>query len=176
MQRPVTLLLVFLAALAGPASAIEPTTWTVTLSGALGGTEDAEPSPGYGMNGFQIGFAMATDPGGRLGVRYGQLGLDDPTGSWDQADMDWVTMGGEYWFGGDWFDSGIFLALGGYRLDGLQQGVVADETTWGLSMGTTAEWRLSKNFSVNGELSGHWADFSDAQIFVLGTLGVGVHF
>lgn len=176
MQRSVTYLLLILAAIAGPAVAIEPTTWTVTLSGALGGTEDAEPAPGYGMTGFQVSFAMATDVGGRLAVRYGQLGLDDPTGAWDQADLDWATIGGEYWFGGDWFDSGMFLALGAYRLDGLREGFVADETSWGLAVGSTAEWRLSENFSINGELSGHWADFDDAQIFILGTLGVGVHF
>ena len=162
---------------AQPLLAESPTLWRIGVAVGLGGTEDAESSPGYDGSALQLTFAMDGDSGTSLVARVGSIDFGDKDiDSLTEPEMRWVTIGGEYDFRGRWFDSGLFLALGGYQLEGTLGGISTDETAWGLSFGSTAEWRLNQRFSIDAELAGHWADFEQAQIFLVGTVGMSVHF
>jgi hypothetical protein len=172
-----SLLLVTLLCGSAPLTAQSTTLWRVGLAAGIGGTEDADVSPGYDASVLQLTLGMNGEAGTSLVARIGSMDFDgEQINSLVDPEMRWATLGGEYRFRGRWFESGLFLALGGYQLEGDFAGVSEDETAWGLSFGSTAEWRLSQHFSVDAELSGHWADFDQAQIFLVGLVGVSVHF
>lgn len=179
MLRQVTLRLSLLALVCvpGAAAGIEPTTWSLVAMGGLGGSSDATPDPGYGNTALQLRGSLTGDGGSRLFVRVGAVEFgEEAIGAFSEADLQWVTVGGEYRFPSGWFESGLFLGLGGYRLEGDRLGVDDDQASWGVTLGSTAEWRLSRHWSFDLELAGHWADLDDAQIFLVGLAGVGFHF
>lgn len=176
LRRPLALLLLLVVSTA-TAAAGEDSLWRIGLSAGLGGTEDSEPSPGYDASALQLSVAMIGQAGSQLVLRIGRIDFDDePLGGLEAPELRWATLGGEYRLRGRWFDSGLFLALGGYQLEGIDALGTRDETTWGLSFGSTAEWRLSRHVSIDAELSGHWADFDEAQFFAVGLVGLSVHF
>lgn len=166
-----------LALVAPSVSVADTTWWKAGIFAGLGGTEDADQAPGYDNNALQLNLAMVGEAGTLLVVRVGQFDFgDEALDGILEPEMRWATIGGEYRFRGRWFESGMYLALGGYQLDGFVGGLAEDQTAWGLSLGTTAEWRLSRHFSIDAELAGHWADFDEAQLFLVGLVGVSVHF
>lgn len=167
--------------LAPPAQAqAELYNFSVGLLGTVGGSQDVEPGDEFDNTGFQLDLGMVTEPGEHLFVRLGQLGLDsaDQFGTLTDADMLYVTVGGEYRFRHSFYDSGLFLALGGYRLEGndVTSRQSRDETSLGLSMGASGEFPINPNLGVQLELSGHYVDFDEAQIFVMAGVGLIVHF
>ena len=173
-------LLAGLLLLPGAARAQEDYTFSVAGLGSIGGSIDAEPGDALSNTGFQLNLAMVTDPKTLVGVRIGQLGLDadELFGSLSDADLTYVTVGGEYRFNEDWYDSGVYLALGGYRLEGTAlDGEDSRESSFGLAIGATGEFKVNQWLSVLLELSGHYAvDFDEAQIFAMGHGGFAVHF
>jgi len=154
--------------------------FSVGLLGTVGGSQDVSPGDELDNTGFQVDLGMVTEPGEHLFVRLGQLGLDssDRFGSLTGADMVYATIGGEYRYRHPFYDSGIFLALGGYRLQGddVASGESKDETSLGVSLGATGEFAINPSLGVQVELSGHYVDFDEAQIFLMGGVGLVVHF
>lgn len=154
--------------------------FSVGLLGTVGGSEDVSPGDELDNTGFQLDLGMVTEPGEHLIVRLGQLGLDsaDQFGNLTDADMAYLTIGGEYRFRHPFYDSGIFLALGGYQLQGddVASGESRDETSLGLSLGATGEFAINPSLGVVVEVSGHYVDFDEAQIFLMGGVGLVVHF
>lgn len=161
------------------AEAQESYNFTASLLAGVGGSTDAEPGNGIDNSAFQLGFSFVTEPRTHLGIRLGRFDLesDEFFGSLRQADLTYLTLGGEYRFREAYYDSGVYLALGGYRLQGTgPTGRSEDETAVGISMGFTGEFEVSRRFGVQLELAGHYADFDDAQLFVTGLVGVAFHF
>jgi hypothetical protein len=172
-------LLAGLLLLPGAARAQEHYNFTVAALGSIGGSLDAEPGDDLSNTGYQLNFAMVTDPRTHVGVRLGQLGLDgdDFFGTLRDADLTYVTVGGEYRFNEDWYESGIYFALGGYRLEGTElDGEDSRDTSFGLAAGVTGEFKVNQWLGVLLELSGHYVDFDEAQLFAMGQGGVAVHF
>lgn len=172
-------LLIVALALSPAASAQDLYSYTVTLSGGLGGSFDVEPDAGLDNQSFQLGFAMITAPRALLSVRVGQLAFDSAEGfaGLRDADVTYVTVGGEYRLRRSFYDSGLYLALGGYQLKGTDAaGSSQDETALGLAFGSTADFPINQYLSVLAELSGHYADLEDAQFFGMLHLGLSVHF
>jgi hypothetical protein len=172
------ILLAALLLLPGAARAQEPYTFTVGLLGGIGGSFDADPGDKLDNTGYQLNLAMVTEPRTHVGFRLGKLALDSEErfGTLTDAELSYVTMAGEYRFPESYYESGIYAGLGGYRLEGTRGGKDRSETAPGLAVGVTGEFRLTRWLAVLVELSGHYADFDEAQFFAIGHGGIAVHF
>jgi hypothetical protein len=172
-------LLAGLLLLPGAACAQELYNYSVGVLGGIGGSIDVEPGDDLSNTGLQLNLSMVTDPRTHVVARLGQLGLDadESFGSLTDADLTYLTIGGEYRFDETWYDSGIYLALGGYRLEGTEFfGGGFEDTSIGLAIGVTGEFKVNRWLGVLLELSGHYVDFEEAQVFGMGHGGLTVHF
>lgn len=174
------LTLVFLLSclFASAVTAQEGSTYSVALLGTLGGSIDAEPGDDLSNTGFQVNLGMWTEPRTQVVIRAGRLGLDKDElfNSLTEAEMTYATIGGEYRSRTTYYDSGVFMSLGAYRLSGNRPGGEEEETAPGLSIGVTGEFRINRWTGVLIELSGHYADFDESQVFGLGNAGVVFRF
>lgn len=148
------------------------------LFGGIGGSHDVEPGDGFSNEGLELGVLVPTDPGTVVGVRAGRLSFDEPFGRYDRdTTLDYVHLAGEYRFFEGFYTSGLFLGLGGYRLEGTRAGGASDsEDALGLVFGVTADFPLTRHFSVGLQLTGHYVDFDDQQLFATGLGGLSVRF
>ncbi len=181
MTQRIAVLAVLLALcglLPAPAQAQELYNYTVFGSFGLGGAPGSDTDDSLGNNGYQLGFSLVTEPRTHLGLRLGELSFDDePQGGLLDADLTYLTLGGEYRFRETYYDSGIYLALGGYRLEGTDAlGNSDEETAVGLALGLTGEFDINRRFGVLVELSGHYTDLDAFDLLVLGHIGLAVHF
>ncbi len=150
--------------------------FTVALFGGLGGSTDADPilngdDVGIDNVGFQALFSAKTAPRTRFSLRAGILDLESDFGL--ENDLSYVTFTGEYRFDDDFYESGLFMGLGGYDLSG---DAFQDETAIGITVGANGEFRLNPQWSVLVELSGHYADFEQANVFLMGHVGLAFDF
>jgi len=171
-------LLAALLLLPGAARAQELYTFTAGVLGGIGGSLDAEPGDDLGNTGFQLNLTMVTEPRTHVGFRLGQLSLDseDRFGSLSEAELSYVTVAGEYRFPQNYYESGLYIGLGGYRLEGSRGGSDEQDTAIGLNLGVTGEFEVTQWLGVLIELSGHYADLDEAQFFALGHAGLAIHF
>lgn len=184
--RPVPVLaLAALAVLAaflapGAAEAQETYTFTVGALGGLGGSVDAEPGDEIDNTGFQLDLGIVIQPRNHLMLRLGRLDLDSAERFEDltAAELTYATIGGEYKYRHSYYDSGIYLALGAYRLEGdaAVAGADEEETAIGLALGVTGEFPITRWLGFQVELSGHYVDFDRASLFAMGQAGLVVHF
>jgi hypothetical protein len=154
-------------------------TYTVGVLGGLGGSFDADPGSSLTNSSFQVDLGLVTEPRTQLTLRAGKLALDkdDFFGSLRDADLSYITIGGEYRARQGIWDSGVYLALGGYRLNGTQlSGRDREETAWGLAVGATGELPVTQHLGVLIEVSGHYIDFDEAQFFGMAHAGIAIHF
>ncbi|MEM8930866.1 MAG: hypothetical protein AAGE94_06815 [Acidobacteriota bacterium] len=163
------LALCLLATLAVPSNAAaQDRGITLGLLGGVGGSPDSED---YTESSFQFlaGLDIATRTHVQLRLGQLDLALDGRT-----TDLSYVTLGSEYRFDADYYDSGIILGLGWYQLDG--SAGVADEDSIGVYGGVTGDFPINDRWSVLVELTGHWADLDAAQVFLHGHVGLAIHF
>jgi len=175
--------LLALGALAtAPARAVEPYVMTVGVLGGIGGPLSAdEPDPGTGQRALELQIGLVTEPRTLLELRVGRLdfGEDDQLGDFFDPQLDYVTISGEYRFYKNWYDSGIFIGLGGYRLSGIVGGPFGsddDKTVVGLTGGVTGEFEIARHFSLLGQISGHYVDLDESPLFATAMAGVNVRF
>ena len=171
-------LLAALLLLPGAARAQELYTFTAGLMGGIGGSVDVEPGDDLGNTGFQLNLAMVTEPRTHVGFRLGQLALDSEEffGSLSDAELSYVTVAGEYRLPQTYSESGVYIGLGGYRLEGTRGGRDEQDTSVGLVLGVTSEFKVTRWLGVLLELSGHYADLDEAQFFGMGHGGIAIHF
>ena len=164
--------------LPGAARAQEQYTFTVGLLGGLGGSVDVDPGDGLDNTGFQLNFAVVSEPRTHVGIRAGRLALDgsEQFGSLTDAELTYATVAGEYRFPESYHESGIYIGLGGYQLDGTRGSEDESDTAVGLVLGVTGELKITPWLGVLIELSGHYTDLDDANIFAMGHAGLAVHF
>jgi hypothetical protein len=152
---------------------------TVSLLGGIGGSGDADPGSGFGNPAFQAGFSLVTEPQTAVGVRLGRLDLssEERFGELRDAQLDYGQIGGEYRFHEGYYDSGIYLGLGGYRLRGDRaDGRESSETALGGELGLLGDFALTRNLAVRVELSGHYVLFDDARLFAMAQAGLALRF
>ena len=116
---------------------------------------------------------MKIDNSTLWGVRLGQLDLDTDIDAFD-AELNYLTISGEYLYTSSGFESGLYLGLGLYDLDGGTAAI--NDSALGLTLGVTGKIDVSYRFSILLELSGHYADLDQTQFFLMGHVGVGYHF
>jgi hypothetical protein len=154
-------------------------TYTVGVFGGIGGSFDADPGGSFSNGGYQLNLGVVTEPGTHLILRTGRLALDKDGlfGSLSNADMKYVTIGGEYRYSEKFYESGIFAALGAYQLGGTQvSGRDSKTDTWGISIGFTGELPIRTWLGLQAELSGHYVDFKEEQFFAMAHAGLVFHF
>ena len=155
-------------------------TYTVGLLGGIGGSFDADPGGSFTNKSFQLNLGMVTEPHTHLILRTGKLSLDKDNhfGSLRNADLDYLTIGGEYRARQAVWESGLYLALGGYRLNGTEAATGRDraETSVGLALGATGELPINRHLGLLAEISGHYINFREAQFFGMGHVGLALHF
>jgi hypothetical protein len=165
--------------LPGAARAQELYTYTVGVLGGIGGSLDADPGDSLTNTGFQVDLGVVTQSRTHLVVRAGRLALDEDErfGSLSEAELSYATIGGEYRVRQDFYDSGIYVALGGYRLEGTTfSGRDSSDTSVGLSLGVTGELPIRRWLGLQAEISGHYIDFDEANIFAMAHAGLAFHF
>lgn len=175
----IAMLLLLTAVVSTPALlAQQARNFRVVASGGLGGPLDADsPDPGLGNGSFQLGFSWVTQPQARVAVRLGSADLGDALEELVDPSLDWLTVGGEYLYSESYFESGIYLGLGYYRLDGVFQGVSEDDTAVGLVVGATGDFPVNSRFAIVGEVALHWADLDRVgQLFGFAHVGVAFSF
>jgi hypothetical protein len=162
------------------AGAQELYTYTVGLLGGVGGSIDAAPGGSFTNKSFQLNLGMVTEPNTHLILRAGKLSLDQDRlfGPLRNADLEYVTIGGEYRARQAVWESGLYLALGGYRLNGIENATGRDrgETSVGLALGATGELPINRHLGLLAEVSGHYIHFRDEQFFAMGHVGLALHF
>jgi hypothetical protein len=179
--KPISVALVAVALLAGaaPAAAIEPYTYTVSLMVGLGGSLDADPGDDLGQRAFQLGVGALIEERTLLWARFGLLDLDidEGFGSLTSAELRYLTLAGEYRSRRPFYDMGVYLGVGGYQLEGRRpDGSARRDTAPGAAFGVTGDFRLNRSWSIQVELSGHWADLDEANLFAIAHAGVAVKF
>ena len=165
--------------LPGAAGAQELYTYTIGLFGGIGGSFDADPGDSLTNTGWQVDLGVVTQSRTHLVLRTGRLTLDQDErfGSLSDAELKYVTLGGQYSSRQDFYESGIYVALGGYRLEGIRpSGRDSRDTSLGLAVGVTGELPIKRWLGVQAEISGHYIDFDEANIFAMAHGGLVFHF
>jgi hypothetical protein len=163
----------------GAASAQQLYSFTVSAAAGFGGSLDADPGDEITLGSYQIGGAIVTEPQTLVGVRYGRIGFDDdqPLETLFDADLTYLTLAGEYKFDETFYEGGMYVGVGGYRLEGVDAaGASQDDTSFGLAIGVTGEFPITRRFGVVVEFAGHYTDLDVAQFFATGQAGLAVHF
>jgi hypothetical protein len=165
--------------LPGTARAAEQYTYSIGALGGIGGSWDVDPGSAFTNQGFQLNLAMVSEPHTLVGFRLGKLNLDkkDQFGTLHDAGLTYLTVAGEYRFQESYYDSGVYLGLGGYRLSGTRaDGRSRDQTSVGLAVGITAEFPINRWFALLVEASGHYVDLDEANLFGMAHGGIAFHF
>ena len=173
------LLLAGLLLLPGAAGAQELYTFTVGVLGGIGGSFDADPGDSLTNTGLQLNLGLVTEARTHLVLRLGQLALDEDElfGSLQDADLTYATIGGEYRISETFYDSGVYVGLGGYRLEGTSRsGDDESDTSVGISIGFTGELPITRWLGFQAEIAGHYVDFDEAQVFGMAHAGLVFHF
>jgi hypothetical protein len=165
--------------LPGAVRAQELFTFTAGLLGGLGGSSDVDPGNGFGNHGFQLNLGLVTEPRTQLDLHLGRLSLDNKGafGSLTGASLTYANIGGEYRYDETYYQSGVYLALGDYKLSGRQAtGGSRDQSALGAALGLTGEFPINSHVGILLELAGHYTLLDEAKIFATAHAGVAVHF
>ena len=182
MQRIIRLVFIAITALAilAPAAVLAQDHYTYTLSvlGGFGGSVDAEDTS-LGNQSFGLGFSLLREDRVHIGLRVAQIDFsaEDLVGVYSDPSLRFLTAGGEYRFLESFYESGLFLGLGVYELDGLDASGIRDsETSVGFVLGVTGEFEINRRVGFLIEFMGHATELEGANIFATGHAGVAVHF
>ena len=173
----VCLLTLVAALLPAEAAAQEDQPLEASVLFGFGGSFDQDQS-GLSNSGYQLGLSLGVARRTKVGVRFGEIGYGggELISTIASPTFSYVTVGGEYTFSERYYESGIYLALGAYRLEGLVGGQPFDDSTVGLALGVTGEFEITRRFGMVLEAAGHVADFGPARYFITFHGGLAYHF
>lgn len=159
------------------AAAQEDQPLEASLLFGVGGSFDQDQS-GLGNSGYQLGLSLGVAERTKVGVRFGEIGYSkgDLISTLSNPTFSYVTVGGEYTFSERYYESGIYLGLGAYRLEGILGGQSFSDTTVGAVLGVTGEFEITRRLGFVAEAAGHLADFGVARYFITFHGGLAYHF
>jgi hypothetical protein len=178
LRPSLLVILVFLSA-GARAGAESLSSFLLAALGGVGGSTDVKPGQGYGNPGFEVDFGHFADPQTLVAVHAGQLNFSSKPsfGALTNAKLSYADIGAEYRFQESYYESGIYLGLGAYRLSGNAAGGGSSaQTAVGGALGITGEFRFNRSLGLLIELSGHYVDFRSQRVFVMAEAGVALHF
>lgn len=181
MKRSIPIVVALAALSTAPAAvrAQDSYSFTVAALGGIGGSFDARGEQDFDHGAFEAAFGMISDDRTLVMLRAGRLDLDDALdleGVYG-AELDFVTVAGEYRFRQPAYDFGVYLGLGGYRVTGeeFDQREV-DERALGLAFGLTGDFDVTRRVSLVAEFSAHYTFLDRAELYGLALGGVALHF
>lgn len=157
--------------------AAEDSVYSFNLWGGLGGPVDQD-NAGLSNSSYQLGFSVQPEDQLLVGLRVGQIDMGgESIGDLFDPTIDYATVVGEYRFTESFYESGLFIGLGLYRLDGVQLvgGSATDESV-GLVLGISGEFVLTDRVGFLLEASGHFVRFDSVDTLVMGHAGFAIHF
>jgi hypothetical protein len=174
------LIVVMVLPVVAPAASLAQDHYTYTLSGlgGLGGSVDADDAS-LGNQSFGLGLSLLREDRVHIGLRLVQVDFDsqDQVGNWHDVSLEYLTAGGEYRFLESFYESGLFMGLGVYELEGRDaDGLQQSETSVGFVLGVTGEFEINRRFGFLVEFMGHVTDLEESNIFATGHAGLAVHF
>lgn len=182
MPRALSLLLLLLLALAAAPLAAqgEPYSFDLGLAYGMGGSLDLDPDPGLTNSAFSAHALMVVERFTLVGVRAARIEFDDDEGfgpGQGKGELEYAALVGEYRYPKGYYDVGIYLGLGGYRVSGeLEDGEVLSDTALGVAFGVTGEFKLYRWLYLVAEVNAHYAFLEEANLFGGATVGLGVRF
>lgn len=164
--------------LATPAlRAQEPFSYTATVLGGIGGSFDADPDPGWSNSSYRLGFAVVTEPRTWVGARVGKIDMgDERLGDVADPTLEYANVAAEYHSFIGYYDSALVIGVGGYRLKGIRGAEDFSKTGFGAMLGSSGEFRVTEWLGVVVDVSVHWADLKEANLFGTANAGLAVHF
>ena len=154
-------------------------TYSVGVLGGIGGSFDSSPGDSYSNPSYQLNLSMVTETRTQVGLRLGKINLDkDPFfGSLHDAGLTYATISGEYRYQESYYESGLFIGLGAYRLSGTNAlGRSDDQTSVGLTAGVTGEIPVTRRLGILLEVSGHYVNLREAKLYGIAHGGLTWHF
>ena len=177
ISRLVPIAAVVLSTLA-PATVQAQDHYTYTLSG-LGGVGGSLDDGGLGNESFGLGLSLLREDRVHIGLRLVKVDFDsqEQIGSLGDVSLQYLTAGGEYRFLESFYESGLFLGLGVYELEGLNSdGLRQSETSVGLVLGVTGEFEINRRLGFLLEFMGHVTNLDNSNLFATGHAGIAAHF
>jgi hypothetical protein len=172
--RRLLVLLALVLTLPGVSRAADLTFHTLTALVGVGSSLDVDATD-LEHKVLQAGYSFETGDNTRVGVRVGRYSFakDMTLNGFRDPRLTYGTAAGELRFDEAVYDSGIYIGLGVYRMEG----AVGDhEVEIGFTLGYNGEFEVSRHFSVALELAGHFADFPQHQSFAQLMGGLAWHF
>ena len=164
---------------AGSAGAQERGLFTVSALGGLTGAFDSKGERTFDHSALQLGFGVLTDDLTWTTLRVGRLDLDDEeiASGRSSTEIEFATIAGEYRFRQAAYDFGIFVGVGGYRLDAdLLVGGQEREEAVGITAGLAGDFDFSPRLSFIAEIDFHYVFFDETNSYGSALAGLAVHF
>jgi len=177
--KAASVLIIFaLLAFALPTTAsAEGAVYSFNIWAGVGGPLD-EDDLGLSNSSFQLGFTVQPEDQLLVGLRVGELDLSGGlVGDSIDTSLDYATVVGEYRFTESFYESGLYIGLGVYSLDGLRlvSGSYSEESV-GLVLGMSGEFILSDRVGFLLEISGHATNLDTVDTVAMGHAGLAIHF
>lgn len=154
------------------AAASDLHSFTASLLGGVGGSIDKDAA-GFSNLSWQLGFGVQREVHTQFGMRLGRIDMSSTTVSnpLSNSALNYLLLGGEYRTQEGLYESGLFIGLGAYKLNGS-----TSETSIGAALGVTGDFELTRKWTVLVELTGHVTQLEAAKIFATGLAGLALHF
>ncbi len=163
-----------------PAAAQSDFTFRIAALGGLGGSADSDLDNDLDHDAFQLELGMVTNDRTLATVRVGRLELDgdQPFDGLLDAQLEYANIAGEYQFDQGYYDFGLYLGLGAYKLGGdLVGGGDESQTALGIAFGIYGDFDLTRRLAVTAGASAHYAFFDQrSNLYVNGLVGLAIRF
>jgi len=163
-----------------PAAAQSDYTYRIAVLGGLGGSADSDVDNDLDHDAFQLELGMVTNDRTLATVRLGSIDLGGDQG-FDgllDAQLEFANIAGEYRFDQGYYEFGIYLGLGAYKISGdLVGGGDESQTALGGVFGVGGDFDVTRHLSVTAGASAHYAFFDErSNLFVNGLVGLAFRF
>lgn len=175
--KTASFVLLVLALFVLPAGASADSVFRLNLMAGAGGSLD-EDDAGLSNSTFQLGFSVEPEDQLLVGLRVGQLDFGNALiGPSVDTTLDYATVVGEYRFTESFYESGLYIGLGAYSLDGVRfAGGGFSEESVGLALGITGEFLITDSVGFVIEVSGHLTNLDTIDTLMMGHAGLSIHF
>ena len=163
-----------------PAAAQSDYTFRVAALGGLGGSADSDLDNDLDHDAFQLEFGMVTNQATLATIRVGRIALDgdQPFDGLLDAQLEYANIAGEYRFDQGYYDYGIYLGLGAYKLGGDRVGGGDEsQTALGVAFGINGDFDVTRHLAVTAGASAHYAFFDKrSNLYINGLVGLALRF
>ena len=162
-----------------PVAAQERGLFVASATGGLAGAFDSVGEKAFDHSARQLAAGMLTDDRTWTMLRYGRIDLDEeelPIGRL-RSEVEYLNVAGEYRFRQPAYDFGLFVGVGGYRLDADRIGGGAEEEeAIGIAAGLTGDFDITARLSFVAEIDVHYVFFRETNSYGAALVGLAVHF